>query len=64
MGLPNDNDSVRPSLFNDDEEFALLTRHDEMLLKILYDPRLSPGMIPGEAMPIVRTIARELTGGS
>ena len=64
MGLPNDNDAVRPSLFNDDEEFALLTRHDEMLLKILYDPRLSPGMIPGEAMPIVRTIARELTGGS
>ena len=64
MGLPNDNDAVRPSLFNDDEEFALLTRHDELLLKILYDPRLSPGMTPGEAMPIVRTIARELTGGS
>lgn len=64
LGLPNDNDTVRPSLFNDDEEFALLTRHDEMLLQILYDPRLSPGMSPGEAMPIVREIARELTGGS
>ena len=63
LGLANDHPNARPSIFNDDEEFALLTRHDELLLKILYDPRLTPGMPADEARPIVRTIAQELTGG-
>ncbi|RMC34890.1 DUF2927 domain-containing protein [Paracoccus alkanivorans] len=60
MGLANDSPTVRPSIFNDDEEFALLTRHDELLLQILYDPRLRPGMTEAEAAPIVREIAGEL----
>ncbi|WP_245999217.1 DUF2927 domain-containing protein [Paracoccus methylarcula] len=60
MGLANDSPEARPSIFNDDEEFALLTRHDELLLKILYDPRLRPGMSEAEAEPIVRQIAGEL----
>ncbi|MFD1882915.1 DUF2927 domain-containing protein [Paracoccus pacificus] len=60
MGLVNDSPLARPSIFNDDEEFALLTPHDEMLLKMLYDPRLKPGMTPAEAAPIVQTIAAEL----
>lgn len=63
LGLPNDSPAARPSIFNDDDEFALLTRHDEALLRILYDPRLTPGMTADEARPIVRQIARELTGG-
>lgn len=62
MGLANDSPRARPSVFNDDEEFAYLTRHDEMLLKILYDPRLRPGMSETEARPIVLQIARELLG--
>ncbi|MDB6177591.1 DUF2927 domain-containing protein [Paracoccus sp. Z330] len=60
MGLANDSPNARPSIFNDDEEFALLTRHDELLLQILYDPRLKPGMRADEATPIVRRIAAEL----
>lgn len=60
MGLANDSDAARPSIFNDSEEFALLTRHDELLLRMLYDPRLQPGMDPAIATPIVRQIAREL----
>ncbi len=60
MGLPNDSPEARPSIFNDDEEFALLTRHDELLLRILYDPHLRPGMTAAEARPIVEKIAREL----
>ncbi|MBU3029380.1 DUF2927 domain-containing protein [Paracoccus marinaquae] len=60
MGLANDSPAARPSVFNDDEEFALLTLHDELLLKILYDPRLRPGMTESEAVPIVRRIAGEL----
>lgn len=62
LGLPNDNPSVRPSIFNDDEEFSLLTRHDELLLRILYDRRLRVGMSAEEARPIVAQIAARLRG--
>ena len=64
LGLPNDSPGARPTIFNDDEEFAFLTRHDELLLQILYDPRLTPGLRPDEARPIVRRIAEEVLGGS
>ena len=63
LGLANDSPAVRPSIFNDDEEFALLTEHDELLLRMLYDRRLRVGMTADEARPIVRQIARELVGG-
>jgi len=63
LGLANDSPGARPSIFNDDDEFALLTDHDELLLKMLYDPRLSPGMTARDAAPLTRIIARELTGG-
>ena len=63
LGLPNDSPRARPSIFNDDEEFALLTDHDEMLLRMLYSPELRPGMSPSEARPIVEALARRLTGG-
>lgn len=62
LGLANDDPRVRPSIFNDDDEFALLTSHDEHLLRILYDPRLRPGMTLERARPIIQTIARELMG--
>jgi len=60
MGLANDSPRARPSIFNDNEEFAYLTRHDELLLQILYDARLRPGMTEAEVRPIVLQIAREL----
>lgn len=63
LGLANDSREARPSIFNDDDEFALLTDHDEHLLEMLYDPRLAPGMSAAEAAPITRIIARELTSG-
>lgn len=63
LGLPNDSDDARPSIFNDTEEFALLTRHDEMLLRMLYDPRLRPGMDAEEARPVLRRIASEFMTG-
>ena len=64
MGLANDSPAARPSIFNDDEEFALLTRHDELLLRILYDPRLRPGMTEAEARPIVAAIVAQIMGGT
>ena len=48
---------ARPSLFNDSLEFALLTEHDAILLRMLYDPRLRPGMTAGEVRPLLPAIA-------
>jgi hypothetical protein len=62
LGLANDSPRARPSIFNDDDEFALLTSHDEMLLRMLYDPRLEAGMTLDEARPVLRRILAERTG--
>jgi hypothetical protein len=64
LGLANDSRSARPSIFNDDEEFALLTAMDEQMLRILYDPALRPGMTEAEARPIVESLAASLTDGA
>ncbi|WP_234990486.1 DUF2927 domain-containing protein [Aquimixticola soesokkakensis] len=64
LGLANDSPAARPSIFNDDEEFATLTPMDEQLLRMLYDPRLTPGMTADEARASVNAIARELMGES
>ncbi len=63
LGLPNDIGTARPSIFNDDEEFALLTRQDELLLRILYNPALQNGMTETQARPIVDGLAQGLLGG-
>lgn len=60
MGLANDSPRARPSIFNDDEEFAFLTTHDELLLKMLYDDRLRSGMTLEQVAPIAKIIAAEL----
>lgn len=59
LGLLNDSFAARPSIFNDDEEFALLTLHDEILLRMLYDPRLRTGMTAREARPLLPQIAAD-----
>lgn len=64
LGLANDSPLARPSVFNDDEEFGLLTTHDEYLLRMLYDPRIQPGMTAEEALPVARVIAAELLPAS
>ncbi|MHA3978905.1 DUF2927 domain-containing protein [Halovulum sp. GXIMD14794] len=64
LGLLNDSDEVRPSIFNDDEEFALLTVHDEILLRMLYDPRLTEGMSLEQARPMLRQIAADAARAS
>ena len=59
LGLANDGPDIRPSIFNDDEEFATLTRHDAALLKMLYDPRLRVGMTPEHARPLLKQVAED-----
>ena len=63
LGLANDSPQARPSIFNDNEEFALLTPQDEMMLRILYHPTLIPGMTADQARPIAQTLATQLLGG-
>jgi hypothetical protein len=60
LGLGNDDERVRPSIFNDDEEFALLTEHDEYLLRMLYHPDLRPGMDAEEVAPLLPGIVAAL----
>ena len=63
LGLANDYPRARPSIFNDDEEFATLTSMDEILLKLLYDRRLKPGMREAEVRPMLGPIVAGLVGG-
>lgn len=63
LGLANDSPRARPSVFNDDEEYGRLTHHDELLLRMLYDRRMLPGMDADEARAVVQIIAPELLPG-
>lgn len=60
MGLPNDACHYRPSLFCEADRVFALTPADRILLRTLYDPRLTAGMAREEALPIVRIIVGEL----
>jgi hypothetical protein len=59
LGLTNDSHLARPSIFNDDDEFATLTSFDEILLQILYDYRLRSGISRQEASEYVRQLAKD-----
>jgi len=60
LGLMNDDPRARPSIFNDSQEYLDLTSHDEFLLRILYDPRVRPGMTVRRMNPLVQQIIREV----
>lgn len=60
MGLFNDSDDIRPSIFNDSSANMVLTEHDRLLVRLLYDPRLRPGMTWEEAEPVARAVLAEL----
>ena len=60
LGLSNDSHSARPSIFNDDDEFATLTEFDKILLEILYDERLKTGMTLHNSYEILEIVANEI----
>lgn len=62
MGLPNDSRDAWPSIFNDDEEFGVLTRHDELLLRLLYNRQLSAGMTARDVAAILPALCRQVLG--
>ena len=60
LGLTNDSHLARPSIFNDDDEFATLTKLDKILLQILYDNRLYSGISRQNSSQLVRQIAKDI----
>lgn len=56
LGLPNDSDSVYPSVFNDHTPDIDLTAQDILLLKLLYDPKLAAGMPRNKAVAQARAL--------
>ena len=60
IGLPNDIDDPDGTIFSSNSTRETLSESDEQLIRILYDPRLIPGMTRDEAMPIVRQIVAEM----
>nr|WP_281419207.1 DUF2927 domain-containing protein [Marinobacterium ramblicola] len=60
LGLPNDSERVFPSIFNDRSTDQLLSGLDLILLKLLYDPRLQPGMGVEQVRGIGKGVVDEL----
>lgn len=59
MGLPNDSDSVYPSIFNDNSYDDYLSGLDFLLLKLLYHKSLKIGMSKKEAnRSLIKIIAQ------
>lgn len=59
LGLADDSPIVRDSIFNDASARHRIAPWDALMVRILYDPRLRPGMHKTEAMPVVRRIIAE-----
>ena len=60
LGLPNDSAEVYPSIFNDRSVDDELTEQDVILIRLLYDPRLRPGMRREDVLRLARRILPEM----
>lgn len=56
LGLPNDSDRLRPSIFNEQLMEQELSELDRRLIRALYDPRMKPGLDRREALERAATI--------
>lgn len=56
LGLPNDTDMLRPSIFSDKDRLLELSRSDEILLRTLYDERMTEGLDRESALNVARRI--------
>ena len=62
LGLADDSKILRDSIFNDASARQRIAPWDALMVRILYDVRLKPGMHKREAMPLVRRIIAEQMG--
>ncbi len=63
LGLPNDSDIVRPSIFSGGDRLSELSRSDRILVKTLYHSRMKPGLPRREALVVAREIISAAAGG-
>lgn len=59
MGIGNDTLQALPSIFSRKSNLAFLSGLDHLVLKMLYDPRIKPGMDQKAVLPVLKTIAAE-----
>lgn len=64
LGLPNDSSRHRPSIFSDNDTLQALSETDAVLLKVLYDPLMKPGMPRDAALWRAEGLFRKLRGDS
>ena len=62
LGPVNDDFSLADSVFNDSSRHRSFTLHDRMLLNMLYDPRIRPGMTAEEVQPLLPDVVSRARG--
>lgn len=60
LGPINDDRTVSWSMFNDDVSMGFFDIYDQILLNLVYDPRIMPGMTKEEALALVPQILPEV----
>lgn len=63
MGLINDVPGLSFSIFSDDSAHVDMTDADKWLLRLLYDKRMTPGMLEAQAVPTAAKILSEIRPG-
>jgi hypothetical protein len=60
LGPMNDDEKLVHSVFNDSSRHNRFTVFDQLILNMLYDPRITPGMSPSEAEKVLPSIVRQV----
>jgi len=59
LGPMNDNKDLVHSVFNDSSRHSRFTVFDQIILNMLYDPRIKPGMSMKQTKPILPLVLRD-----
>ncbi len=59
LGPLNDNSEAPESVFNDTSRLTSFTPYDRLILNMLYDARLRPGLSQAQAAPLLPAIQRD-----
>ncbi len=59
LGPLNENSDAPQSVFNDTSSLTSFTPYDRLIMTMLYDERLTPGMSPAKAEPLLPAILKD-----
>jgi len=60
LGLPNDSNMLRPSIFSDRDHLFEMSPQDKILLHTLYHPAMKPGYTRSQAKKAAYTIISQM----